>query len=205
MAKFSVWGNVPNIDSEVDIGGGISKEKLDEQKIMKSNVLVTSKIRKLMMRIELWNIYEKVFLSNDPSIKNKNRTAAAHLDDALQGQKTAQQRIATIFSSDGTIENWESLMSKLKFFEDESDTIPLVSTEDTSIPITGQMIEVRTSDDKIIKEVMLDFSTDTYQLACEIQVEFRLPAEEIDYMQGMLQHGKTEERRNRSCLSVVYG
>ena len=45
-----------------------------------------------MLRIELWNIYEKVFLSNDPSIKNKNRAAGELLEDALEGQKTAQKR-----------------------------------------------------------------------------------------------------------------
>jgi len=177
------------VESDDDTGGSsISKEKLTEQKIMKSNVLVTAKIRKLMLRIELWNIYEKIFLSNDPSIKNKNRAAGELLDDALTGQKTAQKRIATIFSSDGIIENWETVISKLKFFEDESDTVPLVSTEDTSIPVTEQLIQVRTSDDRVIKEVTLDYTTDTYQLACEIQVEHRLPADEIEYMQGMLQH-----------------
>lgn len=184
-----MWGNASaESDNEESGVSSISKEKLTEQKIMKNNVLVTAKIRKLMLRIELWNIYEKIFLSNDPSIKNKNRAAGELLDDALAGQKTAQKRIATIFSSDGTIENWESVISKLKFFEDESDTIPLVSTEDTTIPVTEHLVEVRTSDDRVIKEVTMDFTTDTYQLACEIQVEHRLPADEIEYMQGMLQH-----------------
>jgi hypothetical protein len=187
MSKFSVWGSMSNEESNVD--SGISKAKLGEQKTMKSNVLVTAKIRKLMLRLELWNIYEKVFLSNDSTIKNKNRTAASLLDDALEGQKNAQQRIATIFSSDSTIENWESILSKLKFFEEESDTIPLVTTEDSMIPLTEITVAVRSSDDKVIKDVVLNFSTDPYQMACEIQVENRLPAEEIDYIQGMLQHG----------------
>jgi hypothetical protein len=195
MALSSVWGNVPHIDdidSNMDnTSGKISKEKLTEQKIMKNNVLVTAKIRKLMLRIELWNIYEKIFLiSDDKNIKNKNRAAAELLDFALDGQISAQKRIATIFSSDGIIENWETVISKLKYFEDESDTIPLVSTEDTNIPVTEQIVQVRTSDDQVIKEVMLDFATDTYQMACEIQMEYRLPADEIEYMQGMLQHGK---------------
>lgn len=144
-----------------------------------------------MLRLELWNIYEKVFLSEDSSIKNKNRTAASLLDDALEGQRNAQQRIATIFSSDSTIENWESILSKLKFFEDESDTIPLVSTEDSTIPLTEITVEVRSSEnDKFVTDAVLNFVSDPYQLACEIQVEHQLPAEEIDYIQGMLQHGK---------------
>lgn len=198
MAKFSVWGGaIPHDENEDHNCSGVNKEKLDDQKIMKSNVLVTAKIRKLMLRLELWNIYEKVFLNNEGGMENKNRAAASLLDDALEGQKNAQQRIATIFSSDSTIENWESVLSKLKFFEEESDTIPLVSgTEDSTIPMTELTVEVRASDDTVIKEVVLNFSTDPHQLACEIQVEHRLPPEEIDYIQGMLQHGK--------CTPFVY-
>ena len=191
MSKFSMWGaTMPHEESNVD-STDHNKEKLGEQKIMKSNVLVTAKIRKLMLRLELWNIYEIVFLNKDTVNQNKNRAAASMLDDALEGQKQAQKRIATIFSSDSTIENWESVLSKLKFFEDESDTIPLVSgTEDSTIPLTELSVSVKTSDDQFIKDTVLNFSTDPHQVACEIQVEYRLPAEEIDYIQGMLQHGK---------------
>ena len=192
MSKFSVWGSVSEEESKEEAARlkEEAQEKRQGDKVRKSNVMVTAKIRKLMLRLELWNIYEKVFLGDCPPGNNKNREAARLLDQVLEGQPNAQQRIATIFSSDSTIENWESVLSKLRYFENESDTIPFVATEDSKIPMTEISVDVRTSDDSFVKSTVLDYLSDPYQLACEIQVEHGLPPDEIDYIQGLLQHGK---------------
>lgn len=226
-SSFQLW-NRPEEEKQGEeeaLVNMMRKEKQDDLREMKNSVLVSSKIRKLKLRIALWDIYEEVFLtpssdnndncnqndnifsssSSSSSVGkkvNKNRLAAQKLEERLEGQRSAQHRVATIFSSDSEVENWASVISKLQFFEKESDTIPLVKTEDVEVSPEQKTVMVQSMKDEYLKEVQVDFNTDPHQVACEMQMEFNLSTDDIEYIQGMLQHemvelvrqGMTEQR-----------
>lgn len=151
-----------------------------------SRVFKSAKIRKLMLRVYLWEIYEQIFLTKEGNQLTKVERARERLVAVLDGQRYAQNKVEMVFPED--IEFWEVLITNLREFENEIGVPPQLAMIEASLPKNKRKIEVYTSTDRAL-DTVVDCFTDPFTQASEIMMEYQLPSDEIDFIQGMIQHG----------------
>jgi hypothetical protein len=162
-----------------------------------AKVFKSAKIRKLMLRVYLWEIYEQIFLTKEGNPTTKVERAREKLVAVLDGQRYAQNKVELVFPDD--IEFWEILITNLREFENEIGVPPQLAMIEASLPKTRRKIEVYTSTDRAL-DTIVDCFTDPFTQASEIMVEHQLPSDEIDFIQGMIQHGI---KYKSSCVFVL--
>ena len=159
----------------------------EHEEIGHAKVFKSAKTRKLMLRIYLWELYEEIFLSNAVEPSRRLDKAKERLAAILEGQRYAQNKIDLVFPDN--IEFWEILVANLREFEAEIGVPPQLAMVEASLPKTKRNIEVFTSTDRML-ETTVDCFTDPFTEASQLMVEHQLPSDEIDFIQGMIQHGK---------------
>mmetsp|Transcript_2275 Transcript_2275/g.3488 ORF Transcript_2275/g.3488 Transcript_2275/m.3488 type:complete len:497 (+) Transcript_2275:93-1583(+) len=160
----------------------------DDESVSQGKVFKSAKARKLILRIHVWNIYNEVFLSeehkSDPR-ESQVKRATNLLADLLRGQQHARSKVDMVFTND--IEFWESVVYNLREFEAAIGMPPQLSLHEVGNLDTKRTINVYTTTDKEM-ETEIDCFADPFTQASELMVEHRLPPDELDFIQGMIQH-----------------
>ncbi len=109
------------------------------------------------------------------------------LAELFAGQDYIVKKVDLIFPSTG-VENWENLCLNLKVFENNVTIPGLLTLSANDRPLEGKIINVLTSED-ISYTTKIEILSDPLTEASELILEHSLPSEELDYLQGMIQHG----------------
>ena len=151
----------------------------------------SSKIRKLLLRITLWEIYSEIFLSKHSLYSNYTSDEKLHksrelLTKIFTGQRIYQTKVDLIFPE--PIEFWENLIINIRAFENDVGTPPLLEIKEATLIKTTKKIKAYTSTDKPL-DTVVDCFSDPFTLASELMIQHKLPSDELDYIHGMIQHG----------------
>lgn len=152
----------------------------------------SSKIRKLLLRITLWELYNEIYLSKHSIYSNytldeKLYKSRELLTKIFEGQRLYQTKVEVIFPE--PIEYWENLIINIRTFENDVNTPPLLEIKEAKFIKTSKKIKAYTSTDKPL-DTIVDCFSDPFTLASELMIQHKLPSDELDYIHGMIQHGK---------------
>jgi hypothetical protein len=173
-------------DNDDDGGGGGAGGEGSTKGIFKS-----SKTRKLLLRLAVWDIYNEIFLSKNSYYSNYTMTEKINkskeiLIKLLQGQRNYQTKVDLIFPE--PIEYWENLINHLRTFENDVGAPPILEMKEVAVPKISKKIKAYTSTDKGL-DTIIDCFSDPFTLASELMIQHKLPSDELDYIHGMIQHG----------------
>lgn len=157
-------------------------------------IFKSNKTRKLLLRLKIWEIYSTIYLSKNTIYSNytmneKNDKSKDILIKLFNGQRNYQTKVDLIFPSDSSIEYWENLITNIRAFENEVGSSPIIELQEIILPKQLKKIKAFTSTDKPLDTTVNCFS-DPFTLASELMIQNKLPSDELDYIHGMIQHGK---------------
>ena len=157
-------------------------------------IFKSSKTRKLLLRLAVWDIYNELYLTSSSLYSNytneeKLTQSRDRLIQLFNGQRNYQSHVDLIFPEE-TIEYWENLITNIRSFENELGGPPSLEMKEILVTKTSRKIKAYTSTDKGL-DTVVDCFSDPFTLASELMIQHQLPSDELDYIHGMIQHGLT--------------
>lgn len=157
-----------------------------------TNIFQSNKTKKLLLRLAIWDIYQSVYLTKNSLYSNytldeKLIKSKELLIKLFANQKNYQMKVDIIFPEN--IEYWENLIIHIRNFENEVGMLPILEMKEIIVPKTSRKIKAYTSTDKGL-DTTVDCFSDPFTLASELMIQHKLPPDELDYIHGMIQHGK---------------
>lgn len=166
-------------------------------------IFKSSKTRKLLLRLAVWDIYNELYLSGSSDSSSGNHSGPSlyshytneekltqsrdRLIQLFTGQRNYQSHVDLIFPEE-PVEYWENLITNIRSFENELGGPPSLEMKEILVTKTSRKIKAYTSTDKGL-DTAVDCFSDPFTLASELMIQHQLPSDELDYIHGMIQHG----------------
>lgn len=200
MAMKKMWqmgGGFANDDEEED------DTTTNDETSAQNMSFKSTKIRKLLLRVCIWEIFKKHFRNENDGLMFEERISRGSeiLSEIIFDKKYNKKLLKYVFQ-DVEDMTWEDVIVNLRNFEQQSGVPQTLSTFETSFPSTKRTIEVITSLDQTL-ETIVDYLDDPLTQASELIVERSLPSDELDYIRGVIQHGTQNVQYVHLCSRTL--